>query len=350
MPECPIIFSAPMVRALLDGRKTQTRRVVTSFTSFFDGWGRRHPWGELDFERAWIDNGPSPAGNPGPYLQVPWPTRDTVHRVYPRLWEGDTLWVRETWASTDQAGINPEEGGIVYRATDPDWSEEEGWRWRSPIHMPRWASRITLEITAVRVQRIQEISSQDAALEGVRPTADQQPPGIRMAFKELWDSINAKRGFPWADNPWVWVLEFKLAEGGVPMDLTKCPWCGAGLRKDATGCLEDIARGYGDWACGSFKHGAEPHRSDSCRLEVAERELEKAQADNKRLRAVVEVAKWRYTIKLQLSELKKRLLNEKYQSYANCKRHEALEVEFMDAQKAERQAFKALDSSGDDQP
>jgi len=197
MTERPILFSGPMVRAILEGRKTQTRRVVK----------------------------PQPVVAPTPDDRCPYGE------------PGTTLWVRETWASTEQAGFHPSDAGIVYRATDPDWSDYEGWKWKPSIFMPRWASRITLEVTAVRVELAQEISVNDCLAEGIVGTEqwDKVPPdSVRdhcelpmtpealdaaiekgwgdyttAAFHDLWDSINKKRGFGWAENPWVWVVEFR---------------------------------------------------------------------------------------------------------------------------------------------
>jgi hypothetical protein len=197
-----ILFSAEMVRAILDGRKGQTRRVVKTQpqeTSLDGSWAR------------WRDAGADLWRNKEQYA------RDCC----PYGQSGDRLWVRETWADTDET-IN-DEPGIVYRATDPDWESMEGWKWRPSIFMPRAASRITLEITGVRVERVQEISEADAMAEGVMEIhTDEMQQAARVAasegrksigpvdyFRQLWDSINAKRGFGWESNPFVWVLEFK---------------------------------------------------------------------------------------------------------------------------------------------
>ena len=124
---------------------------------------------------------------------------------------GDQLWVRETWMAF-------EEDRIHYRADyafDPKGDEEAGITWRPSIFMPRWASRIQLEITDVRVQRVNDISELDAIDEGAgaTPTAhlewDGEPYEYRKRFHELWDTINAKRGFGWDKNPWVWAITFK---------------------------------------------------------------------------------------------------------------------------------------------
>ena len=101
-------------------------------------------------------------------------------------------------------------GGYVYRAdNDPQF---EGCRWKPSIHMPKWAARIWLEVTGVRVERVQDISEEDAIAEGIPRGAVQYCGHAIRLFRDLWDSINAKRGYPWEVNPWVWVVEFKRTE------------------------------------------------------------------------------------------------------------------------------------------
>lgn len=227
----PISFTAEMVRAILAGRKTQTRRVVTQHNSLIDGTGEgiKAHWPHLELERAWVDRGPSPAGNPGPYLKAPcnWLhyCEDVVHRVYPRWQVGDRLWVRETWGAVwpGETDVPLEDCNIEYRADLPpgcddypgSWPAEQARecpydapRWRPSIHMPRWASRITLEVTGVRVERVQDASTEDIIAEG----CPKEYLLGRNWFQPLWDSINAKRGYGWDVNPWVWVLEFERKE------------------------------------------------------------------------------------------------------------------------------------------
>lgn len=214
MTDRPILFSGPMVRALLAGTKTQTRRVARVSPAVSGrpelvigdrdhcgtGWHWRRPNGVCEWHVEC------------PYGAV-----------------SDKLWVRESWAhdapDLQACRVAHEDacGGSItygpyYRATEvaPDTL-----RWRPSIHMPRWASRITLEITDVRVERLHEISEADAKAEGVRipdaATAKQSTVDVsgmtpyRAAFASLWDEINGDRA-PWSSNPWVWVVAFKRVE------------------------------------------------------------------------------------------------------------------------------------------
>ena len=170
MNEKPILFSTPMVRAILDGRKTMTRRVVKCDSI--------------------VDN--KPYWNIGGFREGNFP-----YQV------GIWLWVRETWQGTKDC--------ISYKASDPQQVVEFNYEpWRPSIFMPRWASRITLEITNVRVERLHEITEEDAEKEGVSFTQYTNA-NARFHFMELWDSINSKK-YPWESNPWVWVIEFKRLE------------------------------------------------------------------------------------------------------------------------------------------
>ena len=138
--------------------------------------------------------------------------------------QGSRLWVRETWLPckhgcydpwplSRKAPQSPQEAFIQYRADLGDDLDYAG-HWRPSIFLPRWASRIMLEIIDVRVQRVQEISEGDAIAEGFRPCADGNPGngGVFDWYRELWDSINAKRGYQWSSNPWVWALTFRKLE------------------------------------------------------------------------------------------------------------------------------------------
>lgn len=203
MSERPILFSAPMVKAILDGQKTMTRR-VNSIGEYYIS-DKKCPYGVV----------------------------------------GDRLWVRETWQSffSEEVTQNHQQGArsfsgvpaetvkghymfFYYRADgevpdDPKYGKAV---WRPSIFMPRWASRITLEITDIKVERLQDITEEDAAKEGINQHPyeyadstyyDERPEiaGLEAniaAFAGLWDSINGQKpGKTWQDNPWVWVIEFK---------------------------------------------------------------------------------------------------------------------------------------------
>ena len=169
MKERPILFSGPMVRAILDGRKTMTRRVIKA-----PRWST--------------------------------PDKALVDFECPYGWIGDRLWVRETWAKLTPAwSENPVE--VRYRADFVPAEFAEMVRWKSSRFMPRWASRITLEITGVRVERVQDITPDDCRAEGM--PHDNNDAGVRYCFGQLWNTINSARGFGWDVNPWVWVVSFK---------------------------------------------------------------------------------------------------------------------------------------------
>ncbi|WP_312624944.1 hypothetical protein [Scandinavium sp.] len=230
MKERGMIFNAEMVRALLDGRKTQTRRPMKSDCMDIGERddGSRWPWREHnDGGDYWY---------PCPFGEV-----------------GDRIWVRETWSvvshSFNDGGLmidyvpdrpakavheqpfgNGYYSGHAIYATDGDftWGDDDGCVdgrscWKPSIHMPRWASRITLEITDVRVERLNSISQEDAQAEGMeltgwRPTYSDPDSGGEVwtpydNFAQLWESIYGEEG--WKDNPWVWVIEFKRVKGAT---------------------------------------------------------------------------------------------------------------------------------------
>lgn len=211
--ERPILFSAPMVKAILEGRKTVTRRMVTKYNSSFEGtFGG---WPSLNFSNAHSDGDTYLQ-----YLHVPNPEWGTTHRVFPKYDPKDILWVRETWAYVAFAG---EDNGYVYRATDPDWETMEGWKWKPSIFMPRAACRLRLEIQSITVERLQDITEEDAVREGapmyvpghgvITQSDINSDPGYlnfinyRMGFEHLWFSINGYES--WNANPWIWRIEFK---------------------------------------------------------------------------------------------------------------------------------------------
>jgi len=263
MKERQILFNSPMVQAVLDGRKTQTRRVILKKRNI-PGEPRHYP----------------PDSQIGQFLRI----ADCPYGV-----PGDRLWVREAWRIASLPF--DEQPAIQYRVDDAieqcdpfdpayNWDMKyEAWyermneqlledceraglevnvnedmaytwdwdsiptRWRPSIHLPRWASRITLEVTGVRVERVQDISEDDAYAEGIEYDVWDQAPVARKydtedewfqtwsdelelgytnyvdlerlareSFRTLWDSINAKRGYGWDANPWIWVVEFKMRE------------------------------------------------------------------------------------------------------------------------------------------
>ncbi|HEL3132724.1 TPA: morphogenetic protein [Klebsiella pneumoniae] len=217
MKERGMIFNAEMVRAILDGRKTQTRRPV-KFPVHDKNLGCELAGNELAGELS--------AGN---YLN------STFGKP------GDRIWVRETWQAIhdycDENGhvderryarsIPRNRGNYWHPVYEEAWGnesrEDREFPWRPSIHMPRWASRILLEITDVRVERLNAISQEDAQAEGMelagwRPTySDPDSGGEVMTpydnFAELWSSIYGDES--WKANPWVWVISFGRVEGGA---------------------------------------------------------------------------------------------------------------------------------------
>lgn len=225
----PIIFSAPMVRAILDGRKTQTRRIVKPQPQYIQGTVAPQQ------KRGEHQKHPAPyfdAYNHGPFWcwwdEYDRQGNDWIKCPYGK--PGDRLWVRETWKPTGLFAFSkPKEtkgcGKFSYKSDPDQRKRDELIRWRPSIHMPRWASRITLEITDVRCQRLQDISEEDACAEGIQYDFNVDPigpcrwrvPDTSMgvdsasgAFSKLWENINGPDA--WDANPWVWALTFKRIE------------------------------------------------------------------------------------------------------------------------------------------
>ena len=188
--ERPILMNGEMVKALLAGSKSQTRRLM-----------KPQPF-KLCGITYWKDFSWCPGAN-----------QPDIASHCPLGIAGSHLWVRETWQDGEFAQNEPK--GPVYRATDPNWETCEGWKWKPSIFMPRSASRITLEILEVRVQRLQDITDGDAFAEGVGTAMDRVPAALNYPgkwinlYQELWDSLNSKRGFGWTANPYVWALTFR---------------------------------------------------------------------------------------------------------------------------------------------
>ncbi len=196
MTEKPILFSSEMVRAILEGRKTQTRRVIKP--QFNHKWGSGVPHGYDKFG-VHVDIPlikPHPMFGGWAYLFCPYGKA------------GDRLWVRETWTDLTDT-FTQENAFLKYRADAIGC--EDSYSWKPSIFMPRWASRITLEIERISVQRVQDIGDDSCEAEGVSLANASIPGYLRKRFQILWDSINDKRGFPWSSNPWVWVIFFRLA-------------------------------------------------------------------------------------------------------------------------------------------
>jgi len=169
-----------MVQAILEGRKSMTRRVVKpSIIENHPGWH--------------------------------WESDIKAKHVFAPYQPGDVLWVRETWAKREWS-----KGRYYYKATpELGWCNREGDRWRPSIFMPREAARIFLRVKAVRAERVQEITEADALDEGYpnyTSIVEYERGDARGWFMNYWDELNAKRGYTWAMNPWVWAVYIEKGE------------------------------------------------------------------------------------------------------------------------------------------
>ncbi|AOV00397.1 hypothetical protein [Delftia tsuruhatensis] len=218
MQERPILFSAPMVLALLAGTKTQTRRVAKEFA------------GRDDLEkilRRFPNQNGCPYGQPGDRLWVREAFRfpASLDHLSPSVCGDKALdaGYRTPWAPTQFEADGSRTG--EWRGFDTPPEKTRPGKLRPGIHMPRWASRISLEITALRAERLQDISDADARAEGIEGMAGDPECGYRNyldqsgkdwtlspreSFQSLWESINGPAS--WAKNPWVWVVEFERAQ------------------------------------------------------------------------------------------------------------------------------------------
>lgn len=232
MKERPIIFSGPMIRAILDGTKSQSRRVI-----------KPQPY-KLEDQPVWVY--PSPKS---PYVRVSWFSEEHMRRGllgYCPFSVGQRLWVRETWTAVDDdyqgSGDTCSNAEILYRADGrtlwrnipearrPEWFAKltpliarTSRLWRPSIFMPKFAARIWLEVVSVRAEQLQDITEDDIRAEGILPdmvdSGAVDPNGgwdIDVAdyyhpFMALWDRLNAKRGYGWDTNPWVFAVEFTVA-------------------------------------------------------------------------------------------------------------------------------------------
>jgi hypothetical protein len=216
MNEKPILFSGPMIKAILEGRKRMTRRVakVDSF-------------GNLQLRSGWS-------------IQADCSLQDVKQERLPwhhgmRLWVREVCWMWGQWGHNGRTPtglvkwrFHPIGKQVLYDRPEGELARrggEPGWVYRHARFMPRWASRITLELTGVRVERVQDISTADVEAEGFDVASKLPPvvpPGTNVEmlawmvaqdlFAKTWDKLNGKRGFPWESNPWVWVLEFKRVD------------------------------------------------------------------------------------------------------------------------------------------
>ena len=183
MREHPLLMQGPLVRATLEGRKTQTRRPVKNEALPYTGY-----WAECLCKE--IDPSDTPCV--------------TCAMRFPGIPEaGDRLWVRETWTAAMHDPKGPAD--CLYRADDNRGVEDLAEaKWTPSIHMPRWACRLVLPLVSVRVERVQDITEEDAKAEGVEPIGG----SYREGFREVWQSIYGT----WDANPWVWVAEWKEIE------------------------------------------------------------------------------------------------------------------------------------------
>ena len=183
MKETGLMFKAPLVRALLEGRKTQTRRIARPV---------RHP----DLGNVY---------SPGALVLEHEP-QHVINRACPYGQPGDRIYVRETFSQ------HPEWGQLAFRADGEEFEDADGWlwepKWQPSSQMPKELARIWLEITGVRVERLQDISTEDCISEGLNTTLREYDAevNLRDQFQELWEST----GGDWDANPWVWVIDFKV--------------------------------------------------------------------------------------------------------------------------------------------
>lgn len=214
MGKCkPILFSTPMVQSILDGRKTQTRRIIKKSEDYYFQSLFLHATGRYTF---------APNNNFNPI-------KDEVMEVEPKYRPLDILWVRETTLLLDEKDCEGRNTRIYYKTehhpTNDEWLKESGYKWKPSVFMPKEACRIFLEVTDVRVERLQDISESDAIAEGIEIFNNEKfgrmfrnylldpPSGYKvpeLSFKTLWESINGRDSL--IQNPWVWVYDFKRVE------------------------------------------------------------------------------------------------------------------------------------------
>jgi hypothetical protein len=215
--EKPILFSTPMVKAIITGKKTATRRIIKhqppEYVHYFDYYN--------GFFRAYMIPG-EPCSAPGSTEPL---------RIKPRFNIGNILWVRETWCNINKPEFEPEYYYFADTLDDEVYMADE-WLWKSPMFMPRVAARLFLRVKNISIERLQEITECQAIDEGVSSydgwetpeylkevaaakAAGTKPPlgfSPRQRFAHLWDKLNQKKGFDWDTNPWVYAIEFEVLE------------------------------------------------------------------------------------------------------------------------------------------
>ena len=234
MRELPILFSTPMVQAILDGRKSMTRRICKDIPDHDFHWGldrtpykgnyklftKTEPrkWGWVTLENQWLYDLQTAVDESKTYL------------LKPPYQPGDHLWVQETWKIDSLLCERPDYPvAIDFKAIQSGYSHAEIMckftpdrfekfkkfyqkpGWQSPYFMPKEAARIWLEVTDVRVERLQDMKLSDVYAEGIisKPSLDKEALNPWKLFIGLWDDMNAKRGYGWDTNCWVWVIEFR---------------------------------------------------------------------------------------------------------------------------------------------
>jgi hypothetical protein len=188
MSEKPILFCTEMVKAILEDRKTMTRRIFKNPMKKYVGY--RNRCAEL------LDDSCEPL------------SEKEFYEVYSPYFKGDVLWVREAWSVIDWPdGTTARKYETVYRATPPK-NYPYIIKWHPSIHLWKNKARLFLEVTGVRVERLQNITEKDAVREGMPESMTGASDYSRRCFHSLWDTLDAKRGYGWDKNPWVWVIEF----------------------------------------------------------------------------------------------------------------------------------------------
>ena len=231
MADRPILFSGPMVRALLAGTKTQTRRMLKGQPPEWATYCQQPTM--LNVLQQWVPSGlwawsEEEQNPPRPLRRWPVNTDGQHYWLRPRFSIGDRMWIREGWKATGLAAFNkPSEtricGRFAYKADPEQLPRDAMIPWRPSIHMPRWASRMTLIVTDVRVERLQDISEADAIAEGCKQysssTKLSRPfnadwKGIyREGYAELWNEINGAGS--WEANPWIAAYTFRFIKQNI---------------------------------------------------------------------------------------------------------------------------------------